>query len=689
VDITELNREIDKVRVSEIRYRRLFEAAHDGVLLLDPDTRKITDANPFMTKLLGYSQAQLVGKELYEIGLLKDEAASQEMFQKLKRQREIRYENLPLESQHGRHQEVEVVANLYQENGHAVIQCNVRDITERKAAADALRASEERYRNLFNSMDEGYCIVEMIFDKRHKPVDYRFLEVNPAFEKLTGLHDALGKRMNEFVPEMEEYWYETYGKVALTGEPVRVAHEAKAMNQWFDVYAFRIGGNDSRKVAILFNDITQRKHTEQELSEKARLLDLSHDAIIVRDMKGRIRYWNHGAEELYGWSQAEVLGKVSNLLLQTKYPIPLKQMATELHRTERWIGELVHTTRDGRRITVLARKTLDRDSHGNPTAVLENLTDITERKLAESSQRRLAVLAASNQKLENEIVQRRVVEATLKQSEQKQRELLAESRTMQEQLRELSREILRVQEEERKRISRELHDVIAQTLTGINVRLATLKKEAGRSGDSFARNLARTQAIVGRSVAIVHQFARELRPAVLDDLGLIPALHSCLKDFASLTGLQVQLTAFAQVEEVDIAQRTVLFRVTQEALTNVTRHAHASRVKVILQKQPDRVCLKIVDDGKAFNVDNFLRHRGGKHLGLLGMKERLEMIGGCFHVESTPGLGTTICAQIPLANVKSRKDGKTMSGTNLLCYREQSPQPLIKPPRLKRLKIKP
>jgi PAS domain S-box-containing protein len=120
VDITALKREEDNVRVSEIRYRRLFETAHDGVFLLDPATRKITDANPFMMKLLGYSQAQLVGRELFEIGLLKDEAASQEMFERLKKKREVRYEDLPLEAKDGRHQEVEVVGNLYSENGHTV-----------------------------------------------------------------------------------------------------------------------------------------------------------------------------------------------------------------------------------------------------------------------------------------------------------------------------------------------------------------------------------------------------------------------------------------------------------------------------------------------------------------------------------------------------------------------------------------
>ena len=127
--------------------------------------------------------------------------------------------------------------------------------------------------------------------------------------------------------------------------------------------------------------------TARELAEKARLLDLTEDAIIVRDVAGHISYWNHGAEVLYGWSSAEALGKVSHSLLRTEFPTPLEQITAELHRDGRWTGELVHTTRTGRRITVLVRKTLDHDSAGNPAAVLQTLTDITERKAADDALR--------------------------------------------------------------------------------------------------------------------------------------------------------------------------------------------------------------------------------------------------------------------------------------------------------------
>ena len=138
-DVTGRKQHEEKVRVSEIRYRRLFEAAHDGILLVDPRTRKIIDANPFMTQMLGYSHNQLVGKELFEIGLSKDTAASQQMVRQLTRDTEVRYENLALENLDGRHREVEVVANLYDENDCPIIQFNIRDVTERKRSEEHVK----------------------------------------------------------------------------------------------------------------------------------------------------------------------------------------------------------------------------------------------------------------------------------------------------------------------------------------------------------------------------------------------------------------------------------------------------------------------------------------------------------------------------------------------------------------------
>jgi PAS domain S-box-containing protein len=532
-DITEHKRAEDKVRVSEIRYRRLFEAAHDGVLLLDPATRKITDANPFMTRLLGYPHAKLVGKELFEIGLLKDEAASQEMFRKLKVDRQIRCEDLPLESKTGRHQEVEMVANLYQENGRAVIHCNIRDITARKAAADVLRRSEALFSALIGQAPVGVYVVDARF---------KMQQVNrtaePAFKKI---HPLVGRDFSEVVHLI---W------------PKRVADQIEKR----------------------FRHTLKTGEPYQSPEFTARRADL-------------------GKKEIYEWQ--------------------------------------------------LQRVTLPAGEHG----VVWFFNNITERKRAEETQRRVEVLAASNRKLHGEIMRRQAVEESLRKSEQEQSRMLEQSRLLQEQLRQLSRQILTAQEEERREISRELHDVIAQTLTGINVRLAVLRKEAARDPKGLDRGIARTQRQVEKSVDIVHQFARELRPTMLDDLGLIPALHTFMKSFTTRTGVRTRLTAVAAVEKLESSKRTALYRVAQEALTNVARHAKASRVDVSIQKLPGSICMRIKDDGRSFDVERVLRTTGKGRLGLLGMRERLQMVGGCFDVESAPGQGTTILAHVPLGKV--------------------------------------
>lgn len=148
------------------------------------------------------------------------------------------------------------------------------DVTARRQAEDALRESEAKYRTLFNSMDEGFCILQLIFDPEQRPINYRYVEINPAFERQTGMRGALGRTIRELVPGIEPFWFDIYGRVALTGEPTRFVDHAASMGRWFDVYAFRIGQPDEPKVAVLFNDITERKRREAHL---AFLADIAED----------------------------------------------------------------------------------------------------------------------------------------------------------------------------------------------------------------------------------------------------------------------------------------------------------------------------------------------------------------------------------------------------------------------------
>jgi signal transduction histidine kinase len=263
-----------------------------------------------------------------------------------------------------------------------------------------------------------------------------------------------------------------------------------------------------------------------------------------------------------------------------------------------------------------------------------------------------AALARANQRLEHEIARRRKGELAIRKSKEQYQTLFLESVVMQRKLRQLTHQIISAQEEERKEISRELHDEVVQTLVGINVQLSALGKGASLGLRQLKTKIAHTQRLVENSVNAVHRFARELRPAVLDDLGLIPALHAYSKNLAARKQLKVQLTAFAGVEGLSNAKRTVLYRVATEALTNVTRHSHATQVTISITESPGAVQMEITDNGKSFEVEKTLKTKSGKRLGLLGMRERVEMVGGTLCIDSILNRGTTVRAQLPFDSKK-------------------------------------
>lgn len=268
-------------------------------------------------------------------------------------------------------------------------------------------------------------------------------------------------------------------------------------------------------------------------------------------------------------------------------------------------------------------------------------------------------LAAAHRRMIEESTRRRAIQEALRSSEQHYISSLKQSRRLQEQLRQLSHQLLSVQEEERKRISRELHDEIVQTLTAIQLRLANLNRDAQGYSRKLERGVGRTQRLVEAAVDIVHRFARDLRPRMLDDLGLIPAMHAFLKDFAQPTGLRIDFIACSPeiLDELSSAKRAVLYRVAQEALTNIARHAQAHWVTVQLHKHGGAIEMEITDDGQGFAVERVWSGQPDKRLGLLGMRERIQMVGGQFEIDSSPQQGTTVHAEIPIGdgNIKLSK----------------------------------
>ncbi len=258
---------------------------------------------------------------------------------------------------------------------------------------EELRESEGRYRNLFNTIDEGYCIIEMIFDAKGRPADYRFLEVNEAFEKQTGLHDAEGKLMRELAPGHESHWFEIYGKIALTGEPVRFVNEAKALNRWYDVYAYRVGRPEDQQVAILFNDISEYKPAEEALRKSQALLhavmETTSDPVYVKDRQSRVLMCNPALEKVAGKPAAEIIGKTDS----EYYEDPAvgqalrenDQRVMESGRSQTM--EETAKTPDGYRI-FLSSKAPYRNESGDIIGIIGISHDITERKQLEEAQRK-------------------------------------------------------------------------------------------------------------------------------------------------------------------------------------------------------------------------------------------------------------------------------------------------------------
>jgi PAS domain S-box-containing protein len=270
---------------SRDRFNDLYDFAPVGYLTLD-GAATVLEANLTAAAMLGVERAELVGHKFHRFVA----RGAREAFR--------RHQSAALAS--GKKQTCEMVlrgprgrvfwARLetisIQDSPSDGLHCRsaIVDLAEHKEAQAALEKSEERYRNLFDTMIEGFCIIEMIFDAHNAPLDFRFLEVNPAFERHSGLRDAKGRLVRDLAPELEAHWFEIYGRIALTGEPARFVNEARALKRWYDVSAFRFGGAGSRKVAILFNDITEHKRLEAEVlqsaeEERMRIAADLHDGI--------------------------------------------------------------------------------------------------------------------------------------------------------------------------------------------------------------------------------------------------------------------------------------------------------------------------------------------------------------------------------------------------------------------------
>ncbi len=272
------------------------------------------------------------------------------------------------------------------------------EIARRRRAEAELRESEHKYRMLFDSIDEGFCIVEVSFDANQRPLDYRFLEVNPAFERQTGIQNGAGRWMREIAPQHEEHWFQIYGQIALTGQPMRFENRAEQLHRYYDVYAFRVGEPSDRHVGILFNDISERKRAEEEQRKASlyarSLIEASLDPLVTISPDGKITDVNQATERVTGRDRGQLVGTdFSDYFTE---PEKAREGYLEV-LSQGFVRDYSLTVRhvSGSTTDVLYNATVYRDEDGAVVGVFAAARDVTERKRAEDELRRASQYARS------------------------------------------------------------------------------------------------------------------------------------------------------------------------------------------------------------------------------------------------------------------------------------------------------
>jgi len=365
-------------------------------------------------------------------------------------------------------------------------------------------------------------------------------------------------------------------------------------------------------VVLIFRDVAERRQEQIATAEQAALLELTQDSVFVIDMDGRVQFWSRGAEAMLGFSKEQAAGKIAHEMLHTEFPLPFAEITSELLRVGHWEGDLIKTAKDGRRVAVAGRWALQWGKRDQAPRILVINSDISERKRAEESL----------------VLQR-------------------------EQLRALAERLQWVREEDRKLVARELHDQIGQILTAIKMDMMWITRHLPDSQVGVLTRLAESIRLIDDGVKTVRTICSGLRPGVLDDLGLAAAIEWQANEFASRNNVQCQVSVPPVDLHLDGDRATATFRIFQECMTNVIRHAQAKSVNITLCEEEDNILLIVQDDGIGFCESDQSGSFGS--LGLLGMKERAQFCGGNVHISSSPGNGTTVTIRVPVDSPQAER----------------------------------
>jgi len=485
-----------------------------------------------------------------------------------------------------------------------------RDITEAQRAKAALKRSEERFRALIENVQDILLVLD-----RDGTIRY----VNPTIQNLLGylpeellVRDAFSLLHPEDRPKILDLVRAGGERPdASETDEFRVRHKNGTWRLLAGVGKNQLDNPEIGGIVITAQDITELKRADQQALLRTSLLDHLRSAVIALDMEGRIIYWNSFASKLCHWTPEEVLGKN---IREVTIPPPnrgrYEQVIGAVLKTGYFEGELPLLRRDGTTFPAVLTVTAVRDRRGLLIGYAGVAVDVTEQKQAEEH------LKASG-----------------------------------EQLRQLATHNQSLRETERARIARDIHDEMGQHLTALKIDLFHIAKDLKGKGarQEAARNIESAIGLVDSAIQSVRRISAELRPSILDDLGIASAIEWQLQEFQSRTRIRCAIRRPDEDVPLEPDCSTQVFRIFQEVLTNIARHANASAVRVGIKQENGHLVLNVRDNGKGITQQQIMA-RGS--LGLLGMRERALQVNGELSIRGLRGKGTSVSLRVPISRQK-------------------------------------
>jgi PAS domain S-box-containing protein len=448
---------------------------------------------------------------------------------------------------------------------------------------------------------------------------------------------ALGTSLDRFIPadaravhreHMARYrGRREHGKRNMEGDRILTGLRADGEAFPMDATILRTEVDGHKVDTVILRDVTERVRFQEALRRYADIVESSADAIISRLPDGTIVTWNAAAEKLFGYTREEALRGEIRLLHSPATAAEERLLRQRALQGERIVNvETVRRHKNGTDLHVAITISVLRDARGAVAGSATIVRDVTERKRMETELHRLL---------------------------HEQRQAQSELRESRDRLRELSSALQTIREEEKTRIARELHDELGQALTALKMDTSAISNELDLAQASLRKRTESMKQLIDTTVNAVRRISSDLRPVMLDNLGLVPTLDWLTKDFSRRTGIRVDLNIPDDNLGVGGDAATAIFRIVQEALTNVARHAGASDVAVEARHQDGTVVVRVRDNGKGMAQQDARKSRS---FGLLGMRERAYVLGGELKVSHAPGGGTLIEALIPAFG--TTKDGR-------------------------------